>query len=52
MSNSKLPAKMYKHTTTLLEPDHRKSLQAVAQTVESAYLTVAVWRNKYKAVGL
>ena len=52
LSKGKLPAKMYKRATALLELDRGKSLQAVAQTVASAYLTVAAWRDNYKTDGL
>ena len=52
LSKGKLPAKMYKRATALLELDRGKSLQAVAETVESAYLTVAAWRDNYKEAGL
>src|SRR5438105_1389263 len=52
LSKGKLPAKMYKRATALLELDRGKSLQAVAQTVDSAYLTVAAWRDNYKKEGL
>ena len=43
---------MFKRATALLELDRGKSLQAVAQTVDSAYLTVAAWRDNYKKEGL
>ena len=52
LSKGKLPVKMYKRATALLELDRGKSLQAVAQTVNAAYLTVADWRDNYKAEGL
>jgi putative transposase len=52
LSKGKLPAKMYKRATALLELDRGKSLQEVAQTVGSAYLTVAAWRDNYKEEGL
>lgn len=52
LNKGKLPARMYKRATALLELDRGKSLQAVAQSVESAYLTIRTWRDKYKEEGL
>jgi putative transposase len=52
LSKGKLPAKMYKRATALLELDRGKSLQAVAQTLGVAYLTIAAWRDNYQSEGL
>ncbi len=52
LSKGKLSAKAYKRATALLELDRGKSLTAVAETVGSAYLTIAAWRDNYKEEGL
>lgn len=52
LKKGKLPAKMYKRATALLELDRGKTLQTTAQTVGAAYLTVAAWRDKYQREGL
>lgn len=52
ISKGKLPAKLFKRATGLLELDRGKTLQAVAATLGVAYITVAAWRDKYQAGGL
>jgi putative transposase len=52
LSKGKLPAKLFKRATALLELDRGKSLQAVSQTLGVVYITVAAWRDKYQAEGL
>lgn len=47
-----LPAKVFKRATGLLELDHGKTLQAVAETLGVSSVTVAAWREKYHAQGL
>ena len=52
LSKGKLPAKMFKRATALLELDRGKTLQAAAQTLGVAYITVAAWRDNYQSEGL
>jgi transposase len=52
LSKGKLPAKLFKRATGLLELDRGKTLQAVAETLGVAYITVAAWRDKYQDEGL
>ena len=52
LSKGKLPAKVFKRATGLLELDRGKTLQAAAQTLGVAYITVAAWRDKYQEEGL
>ena len=48
----KLPAKIFKRATGLLELDRGKTLQAVAETLGVCYITVAAWRDNYEEQGL
>lgn len=41
-------AKVFKRATGLLELNRGKTLQAVAQTLDVDYNTVALWRDNYK----
>jgi putative transposase len=52
IAKGKLPAKMFKRATALLELDRGKTLQAVAETLGVCYVTVAAWRDNYKEQGL
>ena len=52
ISKGKLPAKMFKRATALLELDRGKTLQAVAETLGVCNITVAAWRDNYKEQGL
>jgi putative transposase len=52
LAKGKLPAKMFKRATGLLELDRGKTLQAVAETLGVCYVTVAAWRDNYKEQGL
>jgi len=52
LAKGKLPAKMFKSATGLLELDRGKTLQAVAETLSVSYVTVATWREKYQAQGV
>lgn len=52
LAKGKLPAKMFKRATGLLELDRGKTLQAVAETLGVCNITVAAWRDSYKEQGL
>lgn len=52
VAKGKLPAKVFKRATGLLEVDRGKTLQAVAETLSVSYVTVATWREKYHAHGV
>ena len=52
ISKGKLPAKIFKRATGLLELDRGKTLTAVAETLGVSYVTVAAWRDGYKEQGL
>jgi putative transposase len=52
ISKGKLPAKMFKRATGLLELDRGKTLTAVAETLGVSNVTVAAWRDGYKKQGL
>jgi putative transposase len=52
ISKGKLPAKIFKRATGLLELDRGKTLTAVAETLGVSYVTVAAWRDGYKKQGL
>jgi transposase len=52
ISKGKLPAKIFKRATGLLELDRGKTLTAVAETLGVSYVTVAAWRDKYEEQGL
>jgi putative transposase len=52
VSKGKLPAKIFKRATGLLELDRGKTLVAVAETLGVSYVTVAAWRDGYKEQGL
>jgi transposase len=52
LAKGKLPAKIFKRATGLLELDRGKTLQAVAETLGVCYVTVAAWRDNYKEQGL
>lgn len=52
ISKGKLPAKIFKRATGLLELDRGKTLTDVAETLAISYVTVGSWRDKYKKQGL
>lgn len=52
ISKGKLPAKIFKRATGLLELDRGKTLVATAETLGVSYVTVAAWRNGYQEQGL
>lgn len=52
ISSGRLPAKVFRRATTLLELSRGKSLAAVAQTLSVTYQTVAAWRDSYHERGL
>src|SRR5262245_18700598 len=52
LAKGKLPAKIFKRATALLELDRGKTLQAVAETLGVCYVTIAAWRDKYDEQGL
>lgn len=52
LAKGALPARTYKRATALLELDRGKTLTAVATTLAVTSLTVAAWRDKYRAAGL
>lgn len=52
VAKGKLPAKVFKRATGLLELDRGKTLHAVAETLGISYVTVAAWRENYHAHGL
>lgn len=52
LAKGKLPAKVFKRATALLELNRGKTMQAVAQTLGVSYPTVLAWRDKYREQGL
>jgi transposase len=52
ISKGKLPAKIFKRATGLLELDRGKTMVAVAETLGVTNVTVAAWRDNYKEQGL
>jgi transposase len=52
ISRGKLPAKIFKRATGLLELDRGKTLVAVAETLGVSYVTVAAWRDGYQEQGI
>jgi transposase len=52
VAKGKLPARMFKRATGLLELDRGKTLQAVAETLGVCNITVSAWRDSYKKQGL
>lgn len=52
IAKGKLPAKVFKRATALLELDRGKTMSAVAQTLTVSYPTVLAWRDKYLQQGL
>lgn len=52
LSKGALAARTFKRATALLELDRGKTLTEVATTLEVTYITVASWRDNYKASGL
>jgi putative transposase len=52
IAKGKLPAKMFKRATCLLELDRGKTLAAVAETLGVSRVTVMAWRDKYRKQGL
>ena len=52
LAKGKLPAKVFKRATALLELDRGKTLQAVAQILGVSYPTLLTWRNKYLKQGV
>jgi len=47
-----LPARTFKRATALLELDRGKTMTDVALTLDVTLVTVAAWRDKYRASGL
>jgi putative transposase len=52
ISKGKLPAKIFRRATGLLELDRGKTLTAVAETLGVSNVTVAAWRDGYAKQGL
>ena len=52
LAKGTLPVKTFKRATALLELDRGKTLQAVAETLDLTYTTVAAWRDRYHNQGL
>src|SRR5215216_1507630 len=52
ISSGRLPAKVFRRATALLELSRAKSLAEVAQTLSVTYQTVAAWRDSYHERGL
>jgi transposase len=52
LAKGKLPAKVFKRATALLELDRGKTMLAVVQTLGVSYPTVLAWRDKYREQGL
>lgn len=52
IAKGKLPAKVFRRATGLLELDRGKTLATVAETLSVDYNTVARWRDSYKEQGL
>ena len=52
ISKGRLPAKMFKRATGLLELDRGRTMVAVAETLGVTNVTVAAWRDSYKEQGL
>jgi len=52
LAKGKLPVKVFKRATALLELDRGKTMLAVAQTLGASYPTVLAWRDKYREQGL
>ena len=52
ISKGKLPTRVFKRATGLLELDRGKTLTAVAETLGVRHVTVAAWRDGYKEQGL
>src|ERR1700755_34285 len=52
ISSGRLPAKVFRRATALLELSRGKSLAEVAQTLSVTYQTVAAWRDSYHERGL
>jgi hypothetical protein len=47
ISKGKLPAKLFRRATALLELHNGKTYLAVAETLKVSPLTVTKWRNRY-----
>ena len=52
LTKGSTPVRVFKRATGLLELDRGKSLQAVADTLNVDYNTVAAWRDNYTKLGL
>ncbi len=52
LKTGRLPVKVFRRATGLLELDRGKTLQAVATTLGVDYNAVAAWRDHYQAQGL
>ncbi len=52
VSSGRLPAKVFRRATALLELARGKSLVEVARTLDTTHQTVAAWRNNYRTRGL
>ncbi len=48
IANGKLPAKVFRRATAVLELSRGKSLMEVAETLNVTYQTVSIWRDNYK----
>ncbi len=52
LAKGALPARTFKRATALLELDRGKTMTDVAMTIDVTLVTVAAWRDKYRASGL
>ena len=52
LAKGRLPAKVFKRATGLLELDRGKTMRAVAETLGVSYPTVLAWRDNYRRQGV
>ena len=52
LAKGSLPVRTFKRATALLELDRGKTMTDVAMTLDMTLVTVAAWRDKYRASGL
>jgi transposase len=52
LSKGKLPAKVFKRATALLELDRGQTMSEVARTLRISYPTILSWRDKYETQNL
>ena len=52
LRTGELPVKTYRRALALLELDRGKTYTAVAETTQTAKITVSKWSRKYREVGL